>query len=107
MPLRSIRLSLPALLLCTCAMTAFAQADSKDLYLDKCAVCHGPDGAGKTAKGRKLNMKGVKETAAKVNEAEMIKIVQNGKGADMSPYGKELSAEQIKGVVAYYRSLAK
>jgi mono/diheme cytochrome c family protein len=88
------------------AGSAFAQ-DAKSIYLDKCSVCHGADGAGKTAKGRKLKVKDVHETAAKVSAADMITVVTKGKGADMDAYGKELSADQIKGVVEYYRGLAK
>jgi mono/diheme cytochrome c family protein len=95
------------LLLAASALSASAQKDSKDLYLDKCSACHGADGAGQTAKGKKLKIKGVKETAAKMSTADMIKIVQNGKGADMDAYGKEFDADQIKGLVEYYRSLAK
>ena len=86
--------------------SAYAQ-DAKDIYLDKCATCHGPDGTGQTAKGKKLKMKGVKETSAKISEAEMVKIVTDGKGADMDSFGKQLTAAQVKAVVAYYRGLAK
>ena len=89
------------------AAAAWAQKDAKDVYLDKCSVCHGADGAGKTAKGRKLKVKDVHETAPKVNLAEMIKIVENGKGQDMDAFGKELGKDQTKAVVEYYRSLAK
>ena len=95
------------LLLLGCAFAASAQKDPKDLYLDKCSACHGPDGAGNTAKGKKLKMKGAKETTAKMSAADMIKVVQNGKGADMDAYGKEFNADQIKGLVEYYRSLGK
>jgi len=89
------------------ALSAWAQKDAKDIYLDKCSVCHGADGAGKTAKGRKLKVKDVHETAAKMSAADMIKIVENGKGADMDGFGKELSKDQIKAVVDYFRGLAK
>lgn len=89
------------------AGTAFPQKDVKDIYLDKCSVCHGADGAAKTAKGRKLKMKDVHETVGKLSEDEMIKIVADGKGKDMDAFGKELSAAQIKGIVEYYRSLGK
>jgi mono/diheme cytochrome c family protein len=101
------RITTGGLLLFGGALAASAQKDPKDLYLDKCAACHGPDGAGNTAKGKKLKMKGVKETTAKMSAADMIKVVQNGKGTDMDAYGKEFSADQIKGLVEYYRSLAK
>jgi mono/diheme cytochrome c family protein len=89
------------------AAGAWAQKDTKDLYLDKCSVCHGPDGTAKTAKGKKLKMKDVHEVLAKMSEDEMIKIVADGKGADMDAFGKDLSKEQIKSVVEYYRSLGK
>ena len=87
------------------AAGAWAQKDAKDLYLDKCSVCHGPDGTAKTAKGKKLKMKDVQQV--KMSEDEMIKIVADGKGTDMDSFSKDLSKEQIKGVVEYYRSLGK
>jgi len=89
------------------ALSAWAQKDAKEIYLDKCSVCHGADGTGKTAKGRKLKVKDVRETAAKMSAPDMIKIVENGKGSGMDGYGKELSKDQIKAVVDYYRSLGK
>ena len=87
--------------------SAFAQKEAKDIFAEKCATCHGADGSANTAKGRKLKMKGVKETAAKVKPDEMVKIVTEGKGADMDGFGKEFSKDQIKGLVDYYRGLAK
>lgn len=87
--------------------TTMALADGKDVYLDQCAVCHGEDGLGKTAKGRKLKVKSVKDTIGKESEAEMIKIVTEGKGVDMDSFKAKLNPEQIKAVVAYYRGLAK
>ena len=87
------------------ALSAWAQ-DTKDIYLDKCSVCHGADGAGKTAKGRKLKVKDVHEAAAKISVADMAKIVETGKG-DMDGFGKDLSKDQIKAVVDYFRGLAK
>ena len=51
-----MKLTLPQITICTAflltgAALAWAQGDAKDLYLNKCATCHGPDGMGKTAKG--------------------------------------------------------
>jgi mono/diheme cytochrome c family protein len=78
-----------------------------ETYGEKCAVCHGADGAGKTARGKKLNVQDVRKTAPKVKVDEMIKIVTNGKAPDMDGFAKTLSTEQIKAVVDYYRGLAK
>jgi mono/diheme cytochrome c family protein len=96
-----------AVLALTCAATAWAQGDAKELYMSKCATCHGPDGAGKTAMGKKLKVQGAQVAAGKTSVDEMIKIVTDGKGQDMSGYGKQLSADQIKGLVDYYRGLGK
>ena len=89
------------------AATAWAQGDAKDLYMSKCATCHGPDGAGKTAMGKKLKVQDAHAAAGKMSADEMTKIVTDGKGQDMSGYGKQFSAEQIKGLVDYYRTLGK
>jgi mono/diheme cytochrome c family protein len=94
-------------LLLTAAFTAWAQKDAKDVYLDKCATCHGPDGMGKTAMGKKLKVVDAKTASAKTSAADMEKIVANGKGQDMDGFSKDLSADQIKAIVAYYRGLAK
>jgi mono/diheme cytochrome c family protein len=83
----------------------WAQGDAKDLYLGKCASCHGPDGAGKTAMGKKMKVGDVR--ASKASAADMEKIVANGKGENMDAYGKQYTPAQIKGLVEYYRSLAK
>ena len=96
-----------AVLLLAGAATAWAQGDAKDLYLSKCAACHGPDGAGKTAKGKKLKVQDVHVTATKMTADEMTKIVTDGKGQDMDGFGKTLSKDQIKGLVDFYRGLAK
>jgi mono/diheme cytochrome c family protein len=78
-----------------------------DIYLDKCAVCHGADGAGKTAKGKKLKVQDVRETEKKFTAAQMAEIVTKGKGDDMDAFGKELTPAQIAAIVDYYRGLAK
>lgn len=89
------------------AGSALAQGDAKDLYLGKCATCHGPDGAGKTAMGRKLKVKSAHDAVAAMSAEAMIKIVTDGKGQDMDGYGKQFKPDQIKGLVEYYRGLGK
>jgi cytochrome c553 len=80
---------------------------ASDIYLDKCSVCHGADGAGKTAKGKKLKIKDVRETVSKVTPEQMAEIVTKGKAPNMDGYAKDFSADQIKQLVEHYRSLAK
>ena len=87
---------------------ASAAPAAQDVYLDKCSVCHGQDGAGNTAKGRKLKVKNVRSPEVqKLTDAEMIDIVAKGKGKDMDGFGKELGDDMVKQLVTYYRSLAK
>src|SRR5579863_1685152 len=87
---------------------AAPQAAAQDVYLDKCAICHGKDGAANTAKGRKLKVKDVRSPdVQKLSEAEMVDIVAKGKGKDMDGFEKELGKDIVKQLVAYYRSLAK
>jgi mono/diheme cytochrome c family protein len=104
-----MKLTKPAVVaLCLLSAGAgWAQKDAKDIFLDKCSVCHGPDGTGKTAKGKKLKVKDVHETVAKESADDMVKIVTDGKGKDMDSFSKDLTAAQIRSIVEYYRALAK
>jgi mono/diheme cytochrome c family protein len=86
---------------------AWGQNDAKDLYTTKCAVCHGPDGAGKTVMGKKLKIEDIHVVVTKHSAEEMIGVVEKGKAPGMKAYGKDLTKDQIKGVVDYFRSLAK
>jgi len=83
-----------------------AQEGAQDTYDHKCAVCHGKDGLGNTVKGKKVHVKDV-HANMKDSETEMVKAVTNGKGDDMDSYKKEYSADQIKQLVEYYRSLGE
>jgi len=89
------------------AAGAWAQNDAKDIYLNKCAVCHGPDGAGKTVMGKKLKIADIRTLVDKDTAEQMIGVVEKGKAPSMKAYGKDSSKDQIKGVVEYFRNLAK
>jgi mono/diheme cytochrome c family protein len=83
-----------------------AEDSAEDVYGHKCAVCHAKDGLGNTAKGKKVHVKDV-HTNMKDSETQMISVVTNGKGDDMDSYKTELTPDQIKAVVDYYRSLGQ
>lgn len=100
-------LPLVAVVLALCLVPVVLNAQSADdNYNKKCAVCHGKDGLGNTAKGKKVHVKDVHENM-KDSEEVMIKAVTDGKGEDMDSYKKEFTPEQIKALVDYYRGLGK
>ena len=81
--------------------------DGAAIYKAKCAVCHGPDGAGKpAAKIPSL----VSDDAKKVSDADLTDFVANG-GPSKKPthaYAtKGLTPDQIKAVVGEIRDLQK
>ena len=89
-----------------CLFSSPAKADvaaGEATYKAKCAGCHGADGKGKDA------MK-TKDFASpdiqKMSDADIAAVITNGKPPKMPPY-KTLSADQVKDVVSYIRSLKK
>jgi cytochrome c6 len=94
-----------ALLVCgaiaVCTSSAVAQ-DAAATYKAKCAMCHGPDG-----KGGKMGTRDFASAEVKAEtDAQLTDIITKGKGK-MPAYDGKLKADEIKGLVAYIRSLAK
>jgi mono/diheme cytochrome c family protein len=86
---------------------ARAQATGEGLFKAKCAMCHGPDGAGKTTMGQALKIPDLhSEDVQKRNDAELTQIVTKGKNK-MPTYEATLSKEQIAQLVGFVRDLAK
>jgi cytochrome c6 len=101
----SLRMALVTLLVCgaiaVCSSSAAAQ-DAAATYKAKCAMCHGPDG-----KGGKMGTRDFASAEVKAEtDAQLTDIITKGKGK-MPSYDGKLKAEDIKGLVAYIRSLAK
>jgi len=85
-------------------LSAGAQ-DASALFKSKCAGCHSADGTG-SAMGKKMGAHDF--TTADVQgmtDAQLTDIITNGKNK-MPKYGS-LKPEEIKGLVAYIRSLKK
>jgi mono/diheme cytochrome c family protein len=105
-----IRLSVAAATLAVIAfMSASAKADdaAEATYKAKCAACHGPDGKGETAAGKSMKAGSfAAPEVVKMSDDDLATAIAKGKNK-MPAYEKSLKPDQIKGLVAYIRSLAK
>jgi cytochrome c6 len=79
--------------------------DASALFKSKCATCHGADGTG-SAMGKKMGAQDfTSPDVQKMSDAELTDIITNGKNK-MPKYGS-LKPEELKGLVAYIRTLKK
>src|SRR5438270_13231245 len=79
--------------------------DTEALYKSKCQACHGADGKGDTAAGKKLGVKDFHSPeVVKMSDTELFEITKKGK-EKMPAYDKKLTDEQIKELIKYIRSL--
>lgn len=85
---------------------AFA-GDAAALYKTKCAMCHAADGSGNVPMGQKTGAHDFRSPEIqKMTDAQLTEITAKGKNK-MPGYDKKLTADEIKGLVAYIRELAK
>lgn len=83
---------------------ALAQ-DAADLYKTKCVSCHGADGKGDTAIGKKLGARDFQSAeVTKETADELFDITKKGKNK-MPAYDGKLTDDQIKSLITYIRSL--
>jgi mono/diheme cytochrome c family protein len=86
---------------------ARGQGTGESLFKAKCAMCHGPDGAGKTSMGQALKIPDLHSPEIqKLSDTELTQIVTKGKNK-MPAYEEKLSKEQIAQLVGFIRDLAK
>jgi|SRR5580658_8185864 cytochrome c6 len=87
------------------ALSAQAQ-DASATYKAKCAACHGADGTG-SSMGTKMGAHDFTTAAVQgMSDAQLTDTITNGKNK-MPKYGASLKPEDIKGLVAYIRTLKK
>ncbi len=77
-----------------------AIADGKSTFASKCSACHGPDGKGQTAMGKKLGVKDL--TVSKLSAEETEAVVTKGRGK-MTPFGGKLTPAEIHDVAAFIK----
>jgi cytochrome c6 len=87
--------------------SALAAGPGADTFKAKCAMCHGADGSGNTVMGKKFGLKDLGSAEVqKMTDAQITEIITKGK-EKMPAYGGKLSAEEIKNLVAFIRTLKK
>ena len=80
-------------------------ANAGALWAQSCASCHGKDGSGNTAMGKKLAVQDYTKNQS-FSDAEAANVIKNGKGK-MKGYKEKFSDADVKALVAYVRSLKK
>jgi mono/diheme cytochrome c family protein len=84
-----------------------AQSDAAKIYKTNCVLCHSADGSGDSASGKALKARDLRSPEAQGrSDAELAEVITQGKGK-MPAFGKKLSADVIKSLVAYIRELPK
>ena len=100
-------LALSILIVAPSAMAGGGGPDGAAIYKSKCAMCHGPDGAGQTTMGKNLKLRnlGSAEVQAQT-DAQLNKWIADGKGK-MPAYKGKLTPADIDALVAFIRTLKK
>ncbi len=86
------------------ARSAQGSAAAKATFQSKCAMCHGPDGAGSEV-GKSMKVPDLRSPEVqKLPDAQLAQVISDGKGG-MPPFKSSLSEDQIHALVTYIRSL--
>lgn len=89
------------------AAVCLGQSEGKEIYKARCLNCHGTDGMASSGIGRVMKVKPISDPAVKkYTLAEMIELTRNGMGK-MQAYKGDLTDQQIKDSVVYFRSFLK
>ena len=101
------KLTAVALLFVLALAPAMLAADGAAVYKAKCAMCHGPDGAGQTTMGKNLKLRDLRSAdVQKQTDAQLNKWIADGKGK-MPAYKGKLTPADIDALVAFIRSIKK
>ncbi len=104
---KAIGVAAGALLLALACVPVARGDDAAPLFKQKCAMCHGADGKGDSSMGKTLKVRDLSSAdVQKQSDADLTAIITKGKNK-MPAYEGKLKPEEIKGLVAYVRSLAK
>jgi mono/diheme cytochrome c family protein len=87
-------------------------APASENWENLCAKCHGADGKGQTKVGKKLGLKDYTDAKvqAEMKDEEMAKVISGGVNdkagkEKMKAYKDDISADEVKDLVAFVRKL--
>lgn len=102
--------TLAVILTLLCGASLGHTAPASENWDNHCTKCHGDDGKGQTKVGRKLQLKDYTDAKvqADMTDEEMTKVITEGvkdkAGKEkMKAYQSDLTADEIKDLVAYVR----
>jgi mono/diheme cytochrome c family protein len=79
--------------------------DGGTTFKTKCVACHGLDGSGATAFGKANKLRDLRSAEVQgQSDEQLTEVISKGKGK-MPGYEKSLGADEVKGLVAYIRSI--
>ncbi|HEY6972639.1 MAG TPA: cytochrome c [Candidatus Angelobacter sp.] len=94
-----------AVLINLSVVSSSAQSSAETMFKTKCAVCHGADGKGESAMGKKLGAHNLGSPQVQgQTDAQLTAILTKGQNK-MPAYGDKLTADEISGLIKYIRSL--
>lgn len=104
-----MKLILPAAIAASMILgTGIASADAAALYAKNCASCHGKDGKGQTAMGKKSKAKDYTTAEGQDwTDAEGVKAILEGMGKMKGYKEKGITEADAKELVAYVRKFKK
>ena len=102
------RLVLPALALLALPLAAEEPPKRSAVWDANCSVCHGDDGRGRTEEGLKKRARDLADPKwqASVSDGRLTSSIKRGHDK-MPAFGRKLSDEQVKALVAEIRALVK
>jgi len=84
-----------------------ADGDVAKVYKTNCVLCHAADGSGTSPSGKAMKAKDLRSAEVQgKSDTELTDFITKGQGK-MPAFGKKLSADTIKALVAYIRALPK
>jgi cytochrome c553 len=109
------KLTVMTLVLLLAGAWSLHAADAKENWDKNCSKCHGPDGKGDTKMGKKLEIKDYTDAKlqASLKDDQMAKAIKEGvkeKDSDkvkMKGFAETLNDDDVKALVAYFRTLKK